>query len=189
MNIVSNNGHPATPRVTLPSAETLALIASNLTESVNTSPANAVGLAFELWREAALKLQFEASGQAGRDGEDEHGIPLPKTFPGSLGEFYRLIIPAAKTPADAEKRFRDFLMFRERGTYREDHLKSAVKNLGKDEVERRLSEPVYARLAKIKREGINSPPAWVELARDFSNWWTTAKSEKAQRSAKARKQA
>jgi hypothetical protein len=36
------------------------------------------------------------------------GIPHPKKYPASLAEFLKLVL-ACKTPADATKRFRDFL--------------------------------------------------------------------------------
>src|SRR5437016_1872330 len=94
----------------LPSPETLALIGANVARGGSLKAREAVTYAAELYDEACARLEHATKLQDAysREAAMFAGIPHPEKFPAPFDDFLRLIV-RAKTPADATKRFRDFL--------------------------------------------------------------------------------
>jgi len=176
----------------LPSCEQLAVIAAS---THRKNPADAVRHGIAIWREADKVLKETAEAKAQRDFAD---IPLPRKFPAKFRDFLGLVI-RAKTPADSEKRLRDF--------YRDEHTRHLTG--GKPE---RLNQPLTdwdaekkkhvvrrpddtkivedhaaAQIGGWKTGGFNTKEQWLRLAKRYLNWWRSIKSSKAQDAANRRK--
>jgi len=145
--------------------------------------------ALQLWREGCQQWEFEVEVQDARDtaARTYEDIPRPKEFPAKLNDFLGLIVHAAKTPADANKRFRDFLRYRIDRSYAGPSLESAIKEIGRAEVERLKEAEVDARMKKYSDDGLRYEASWLELAQDYDGWWENQRSAKSTASAKKRK--
>lgn len=182
----------------MPSPETLALIASNLSKAAPDSPGATIDCAFELWRQACLKIQSESEAQQVRDGltEVNADIPMPDRFPASADDFFRLIIRSAKTPADATKRFRDFVRYRVQRFYTPEEgaeltLDSASRKKSAERIQNQIESDVANLMAKYKKTveeggGIRSESAWRSISREYKIWWKGQLSAKRTAAAKKR---
>ena len=138
--------------IPLPTADTLALIAANVSKGIDLEPRLAVDYAFKLWKNAREKLEGEikAPAQVPNDIENiqkSDGGCLPPTFPATFDTFLRRVING-KTLADSTKRFREFL-----------RNNSATE----DEADKRL--------AKLGDEGFRDPESWQVTALEYRDWW------------------
>jgi hypothetical protein len=143
--------------IPLPTADTLALIAANVSKGIDLEPRLAVDYALKLWKNAREKLAGEIKERAPVSNVDENiqksdGGCLPPTFPATFDAFLRLVVNG-KTPADSTKRFRDFLR----------HNPAAA-----DEADKRM--------AKLKDEGFRDVESWQVTALEYRDWWESHES-------------
>jgi hypothetical protein len=175
----------------LPSCEQLATIAAAIQRK---NPAAAVKQSLALWRESEKVLREAAEAKAQLEFAD---IVLPPKFPAKFDDFLRLVV-RAKTPADSEKRLRDF--------YRDEHTRWLTS--GKPE---RLNQPLNhwdtekkklvtikpddtkevegnaaAQIGGWKQNGFKTKEQWLRLAKRYSNWWRSKISLKARAAASKR---
>jgi hypothetical protein len=171
INSTTNAGEPTPEPVNLPSPlpsiETLAMIAANVSAGKECEPGPLIDYAFRLWIGAREKLCEENrdnnSVQTYDTAMDEwsKNISLPEQFPATFDQFLASVV-AAKVPADSMKRFREFL--RER-----------VKGEGALE------------LLKEFRSMRFTYDLWVEWAEPYRKWWGKQKSKIAQKNQKKRR--
>ncbi len=152
--------------IPLPTADTLALIAANVSKGIDLEPRLAVDYAFKLWKNAREKLEGEIKERAPVPDDNENiqksdGGCLPPTFPATLDTFLRLVVNG-KTLADSTKRFRDFLRHN-----------SATE----DEADKRL--------AKLRDEGFRDSELWQVTALEYRDWWESPESPLASKSAES----
>lgn len=145
-----------------PTREQLALIAA-ATQRAN--PTEAVQHALALWHEAGETLEAVAN----------NGVPLPPKFPATLDDFLRIVV-AARTPADATKRLRDF--------YTEEHARPLIfrGEVSNEDFEQAGKKASYE-IQGWKDGGFRDAKQWRSLASRYLLWWTIQKSVKAQASA------
>lgn len=178
-------------RWTLPTPETLAMIAATGIRDPNESAMIAVDRAYGLWSASCEKLQVAEGTQAYYDqaAKFTEGIPRPATFPATLAEFLALVVNA-KTPADSTKRFRDFLRYRALRSCQHDRSVKAARDdkARKAQVEKLMAEygerEVSQRFAQYKADGIQFETSWDFIAQDYQSWWQGEKSAKARKSAR-----
>jgi hypothetical protein len=143
--------------IPLPTTDTLALIAANVSKGIDLEPRLAVDYAFKLWKNAREKLAGEMKERAqvpddnGNIQKSDRGC-LPPAFPATFDAFLRLVV-TGETPADATKRFLDFL-----------RNNSATE----DEADKRL--------AKFRDEGFKDSESWQATALEYRNWWASHES-------------
>jgi hypothetical protein len=200
------------------SPETLALIAANVAKGGSLKPAEAVGYAAALYDEAQAKLEhaMKLRGAYAREAEAWGTIPQPESFPASLDDFLRLVVHA-KTPADATKRFRDFLRDRWKrfagNGYIENYPKWAEwarkkhfdemtpeqrqnpnwagmteEQIGEALEQASLEKKVVEDLEEYKR-GFPDRYRWCLCAKDYRAWWASQRSDQARAAAKKSKKA
>ena len=208
-----------TPSSAVPSPEMVALIAANLFKAGNQySVAEAVTNALMLYDAArarlagVMKLQdaYEREAAAWAD------ISQPEKFPASLGDFLKLIVHA-KTPADATKRFRDFLRDRWKRLAangkiedypkwaewaRKRHVEQMTpeerqnpkwagmteQKIGEALEQANLEKKVADELADWKRLGFRDQRSWCLWAKEYFAWWANQRSDQARAAAKKSKQ-
>ncbi|MGO8837595.1 MAG: hypothetical protein ACLQAH_16490 [Limisphaerales bacterium] len=144
--------------VPLPTVDTLALIAANVSKGIDLEPRLAVDYAFKLWKNAREKLEGEIKEPAPVPNDNEKiqksdGGCLPLTFPATFDAFLRMVVNG-KTPADSTKRFRDFLRHN-----------SATE----DEADKRM--------AKLGDEGFRNSESWQVTALEYRDWWESQESQ------------
>lgn len=137
--------------IPLPTADSLALIAANVSRGIDLEPRLAVDYAFKLWRNAQEKLEGEIKERAHVPDDHESiqksdGCCLPPTFPATFDTFLRTVVNC-KTLADSTKRFRDFL-----------RNNSATE----DEADKRM--------AKMGDEGFKDSESWQLTALEYRDW-------------------
>ena len=138
--------------IPLPAADTLALIAANVSKGIDLDPRLAVDYAFKLWKNAREKLEGEIQESAQVPNQNEllpkrdAGSLLP-AFPATFGTFLRLVVND-KTLADSTKRFRDFLR---------------SNSVTEDEAAKRM--------AKLADEGFPDAESWQLTALEYRDWW------------------
>ena len=143
--------------IPLPTADTLALIAANVSKGIDVEPRLAVDYAFKLWKNAREKLEGEIKeparvpDAAGKVQKSDGGC-LPPAFPKTLDAFLHLVVKG-ETTADSTKRFRDFL-----------RNNSATE----DEADKRM--------AKLRDEGFRDAESWQATALEYRNWWESHES-------------
>lgn len=153
--------------IPLPTAEALALIAANVSRSIDLEPQLAVDYAYRLWINARANLREERKEYAHIESyrqildEQYRGIPSPDAYPANFDTFLRMVVKG-KTPADSTKRFRDFL----RSQFSERDAQERIGTFGK--------------------EGFKDEETWMEIALEYRDWWKAKKAEKASLSAKSR---
>jgi hypothetical protein len=152
--------------IPLPTADTLALIAANVSKGIDLEPRLAVDYAFKLWKNAREKLECEIKERAQVPNDNENipksdGGCLPPTFPATFDTFLRTVVNG-KTLADSTKRFRDFL-----------HNNSATE----DEADKRM--------AKLGDEGFRDSELWQVTALEYRDWWESQESPLASKSAES----
>ena len=143
--------------IPLPTADTLALIAANVSKGIDVEPRLAVDYAFKLWKNAREKLEGEIKERAQVPNGNENvqksdGGRLPPAFPATFDTFLRLVVDG-KTPADSTKRFRDFL-----------------RNNSATEAE------ADKRMAKLKDEGFRDSESWQVTELEYRDWWKSHES-------------
>jgi hypothetical protein len=150
--------------IPLPTADTLALIAANVSKGIDLEPRLAVDYAFKLWKNAREKLEGEIIERAQVPDDNENiqksdgGCP-PPTFPATFDTFLRLVVNG-KTLADSTKRFRDFLR----------HNSASEEEADK-------------RMAKLGDEGFRDSELWRVTALEYRSWWESQESPLASKSA------
>src|SRR5208337_930324 len=150
----------------LPTADTLALIAANVSKGIDLEPRLAVDYAFKLWKNAREKLEAEIKERARVPNDNENiqksdGGCLPPTFPATFDTFLRMVVNG-KTLADSTKRFRDFLRHN-----------SATE----DEADKRM--------ARLGDEGFRDAELWQVTALEYRDWWESHESPLASKSAES----
>ncbi len=143
--------------IPLPTADTLALIAANVSKGIGLEPSLAVDYAFKLWKNVREKLESEIKKPAQVPNNNENiqkidGGYLPPAFPATFDAFLRLVV-YGKTLADSTKRFRDFL-----------HHNPATA----DEADKRM--------AKLRDEGFRDAESWRVTALEYRGWWASHES-------------
>ena len=143
--------------IPLPTADTLALIAANVSKGIDVEPRLAVDYAFKLWRNAREKLEGEIKERAQVPNGNENiqksdGGCLPPTFPATFDIFLRMVVNG-KTLADSTKRVRDFL-----------RRNSATE----DEADKRM--------ARLRDEGFRDAESWQVTALEYRDWWESQES-------------
>jgi hypothetical protein len=160
----SSSGTVAEPGtdIPLPTADTLALIAANVSKGIDLEPRLAVDYAFKLWKNAREKLEGEMKERAPVDNgniqKSDGGCP-PPAFPASFDTFLGLVVNS-KTLADSTKRFRDYLR----------HNSATEAEADK-------------RLAKLAEEGFPDSGSWQVTALEYRGWWDSHESPLAGKSA------
>ncbi len=152
--------------IPLPTADTLALIAANVSKGIDLEPRLAVDYAFKLWKNAREKLAGEIKEPAQVPDDNENiqkndGGCLPPAFPATFDAFLRLVVNS-KTPAESTKRFRDFLR----------HNPATA-----DEADKRM--------AKLKDEGFRDSKLWQATALEYRDWWASHESPLASKPAES----
>ena len=143
--------------IPLPTADTLALIAANVSKGIDLEPRLAVDYAFRLWKNAREKLAGEIKERAQVPDDNGNiqksdGGGLPPTFPATFDTFLRTVVNG-KTLADSTKRFRDFL--------RSNPATEAEAD---------------KRMAKLGDEGFRDSELWRVTALEYRNWWESQES-------------
>ncbi len=138
--------------VSLPTADTLALIAANVSKGIDLEPRLAVDYAFKLWKNAREKLEGEIKERAPVPKDNENiqksdgGCP-PPALPATFDTFLRLVVNG-NTLADSTKRFRDFLR----------HNSATAEEADK-------------RMARLGDEGFRDSELWRLTALEYRDWW------------------
>ena len=178
----------------------------------------AVENAFDLWQKASRKLnpayqallaKVNATVKATLDDAVSEALKkeqgdLPARWPATRDDFLKLVVQA-KTPADAAKRFRDFLGDRERQSFVPQRFVSGEdtpeakaefeerKQKQEAELNRFLKEHLshfedkaVARMEKYGQRGIDRSE-WPTLRGEYLQWWADRKSDKARASAKEKR--
>jgi len=152
--------------IPLPTADTLALIAANVSKGIDLEPRLAVDYAFKLWKNAQEKLEGEIKERARVPNDNGNiqksdGCCLPPTFPATFDTFLRMVVNG-KTPADSTKRFRDFLR----------HNPATAEEAAK-------------RMAKLGDEGFRDSELWQVTALEYRDWWESQESPLASKPAES----
>jgi hypothetical protein len=142
----------------IPSTETLALLAAQARFAALSQNA-AVSEAIHLWDEADALVMRREQAELGYQWLCEHKTPMPKQFPASLEDFFKLIV-RGKTPSSSQTRFKDFLDDKLSKLYAEQRL-TDFEVKGK-------SHDYYLR---SKRTGFPDETSWLVYAGDYSRWW------------------
>lgn len=161
----------------LPSPGELAAIAAHLYRDVGDAGA-AVDHAWDLWLAANTKVTKIRAQEESVEKTHQQILkrckPIPDgvSFPASLNDFLRRVV-RAKTSADAEKRFRDFLYHRYERFFSQnanvDVKAAATKEKG-----------------SYRQHGIEDAEEWQLLAEAYERWWKPRLSATNHRNAKAR---
>ncbi len=141
--------------IPLPTADTLALIAANVSKGIDLEPRLAVDYAFKLWKNAREKLEGEIKEPAQVDNENiqkSDGSSLTPAFPATFDTFLSMAVNG-KSLADSTKRFRDFLR---------------SNSVTEDEADKRM--------AKLGEEGFRDSESWQVTALEYRNWWDSQES-------------
>jgi hypothetical protein len=150
--------------ISLPTADTLALIAANVAKGIDLEPRLAVDYAFKLWKNAREKLEGEIKKPAQVSDDTENiqksdgGYP-PPTFPATFDTFLSMVVNG-KNLADSTKRFRDFLR----------NNSATEGEAGK-------------RLANLADEGFKDAKSWKVTALEYREWWESRGSQLASKPA------
>jgi hypothetical protein len=150
----STVAEPAGADSSLPTADTLALIAANVSKGIDLEPRLAVDYAFKLWKNAREKLAGERKEPTQVPNADEN-IPVsdggcpPPAFSATFDAFLGTVVNG-KTLADSTKRFRDYL---------------CNNSATEDEADKRL--------AKLRDEGFKDSESWQATALEYRNWWAS----------------
>lgn len=152
--------------IPLPTADTLALIAANVSKGIDLEPRLAVDYAFKLWKNAREKLEGEIKECAPVPNDNENVQKSdagcqPPAFPATLDTFLRLVVNG-KSLADSTKRFRDFLR----------HNSATEAEADK-------------RLAKLAEEGFRDSELWQVTALEYRDWWESHESPLASKPAES----
>jgi len=163
--------------IPLPTADTLALIAANVSKGIDLEPRLAVDYAFKLWKSAREKLAGEIKEPAPVPDNNEKVQPgdggaLPPAFPESAAPasqpaaspvpplktslptfdtFLRTVVKG-ETDADSEKRFRAF-------------LRTKFPESEADEL-----------MAELSKNGFKNVNSWLETTREYRDWCKSEKS-------------
>jgi hypothetical protein len=149
-----------------PTADTLALIAANVSKGIDLAPRLAVDYAFKLWISAQEKLEGKIKERAPvpKDNakiQKSDGGCLPPAFPATFDTFLRLVVNG-KTLADSTKRFRDFL---------------SNNSTNEDEADKRM--------ASFGGEGFRDAGSWQVTALQYRDWWESPESPLAGKAAES----
>lgn len=200
-----------TPRPKLPSPETLAQIAATLVAG-GQSPDVAAKNALRLWQETCRILDPAHDAELAkvetivRDTIKKQLDELPAQWPAKLDDFLRLVVHA-KTPADATKRFRDFLRERVRQSHvHQRHVwgEASPEDEAEFQGRKKEQEAELARflkqhpghfedkaanlVAKYKRNGLGLKE-WQSLTAEYLQWWNGQKTATARANALKRGEA
>ncbi|PYJ78630.1 MAG: hypothetical protein DME22_26695, partial [Verrucomicrobia bacterium] len=194
----------------------LALIAANVARGGSLKPREAIAYAAELYDEACARLEHAMKLQDAytREASMFADIPHPEKFPASFDDFLRLIV-RAKTPADATKRFRDFLRDRVKRSCVFDKIEDypvwaewAGKKIFEQMKPEERENPQWAGMteqeigAALQQENLEKRVAeqleeyacgfqdqyrWGHCAKGYFAWWARQRSDQARAAAKKSK--
>ncbi|MBM3882917.1 MAG: hypothetical protein FJ387_24870 [Verrucomicrobia bacterium] len=158
-----------------PSVECLAQLAAILSTGAQLSPTEAVERACEIWHVAREKLSDKSRAlimnwvRAMAPQTQIRQLSAPRAFPATFEEFLKIVV-RAKTPADATKRFRDFLKDRVAESYEASAHSPAPTSIEMDNEALNLLE-------QLRRGGFSKNEFWDFLSRDYRAWWSERRSK------------
>lgn len=174
-NVLEQNDVAATPENLISLAQlSVRFVHPHLWPAGSEPIANAVDMAIALWAASGASAVFHAIVKCADEAEPT--IPAPAEWPGSLNDFYQLIIKE-RLPSDAQPKFRKF-------------LKAAIeekitiwREMGEVWKDERIEAETQREFLRLKMDGFDKE-SWQNYSLHFRNWWKAKVSESRSRAGK-----